>query len=246
MTSLVIANWKMHGSLAAVNQFARRWSDLDQLDNVQIVICPPFPYLASAVGTSDWQVGAQDCAPREQGAFTGDVSASMLRDLGCQWVILGHSERRIGHGETDALVATKAAAAMAAGLGVVVCVGESLTERESDRQRSVVTTQLQASLEGIPAQGLVVAYEPIWAIGTGKTATPDEADDMHRVIGAWLQEHYGTDGEQVPVIYGGSVKPENAAELFARDSIRGGLVGGASLDADDFWSIASAADAGRE
>ena len=246
MTSLVIANWKMHGSLAAVNQFARRWSDLDQLDNVQIVICPPFPYLASAVGTSDWQVGAQDCAPREQGAFTGDVSASMLRDLGCQWVILGHSERRIGHGETDALVATKAAAAMAAGLGVVVCVGESLTERESDRQRSVVTTQLQASLEGIAAQGLVVAYEPIWAIGTGKTATPDEADDMHRVIGAWLQEHYGTDGEQVPVIYGGSVKPENAAELLARDSIRGALVGGASLDADDFWSIASVADAGRE
>jgi len=246
VTSLVIANWKMHGSLAAVNQFARRWSDLDQLDNVQIVICPPFPYLASAVGTSDWQVGAQDCAPREQGAFTGDVSASMLRDLGCQWVILGHSERRIGHGETDALVATKAAAAMAAGLGVVVCVGESLTERESDRQRSVVTTQLQASLEGIAAQGLVVAYEPIWAIGTGKTATPDEADDMHRVIGAWLQEHYGTDGEQVPVIYGGSVKPENAAELLARDSIRGALVGGASLDADDFWSIASVADAGRE
>lgn len=246
MTPLVIANWKMHGSQSSLEDFAQQWRSKDALANVHLVLCPPFPYLALATKVWGWQLGAQDCSPLESGAYTGDVAAPMLVDVGCQWVILGHSERRGGHGETDDQVAVKAVAAVASGLQVVVCVGETLEERDAGRHGAVVTAQLAASLEGVQVNKLVVAYEPIWAIGTGQTATPDEAESMHVLIRQWLQEKHGNRGKDVPVIYGGSVKPDNAAELFARDNIDGALVGGASLEAGSFWAIASAASAGRK
>lgn len=246
MAGLVIANWKMHGSFELIAEFSKEWRALPQLSDVNVVLCPPAPYLERVSGTLEGvALGAQNCADRIEGAFTGEVSAQMLSDLGCGYVIIGHSERRALYSETDAQVAVKAQLAIAQGLQAVVCVGETLEHRDADQQDKVVTEQLLGSLAEVPCENLVVAYEPVWAIGTGRTATPAQAAAMHGVIRGCLQGHFGEAGADVPVIYGGSVKPENAGVLFECDNIDGALVGGASLNANSFWQIASAASAGR-
>ena len=247
MTSLVIANWKMNGALPAIEAFAAEWQALDAVgDDVRTVVCPPSVYLpAIALALPGMELGAQDCSAHDAGAYTGEVAADMLVEVGCDWVIVGHSERRQYHAESDALVAAKAARAQSAGLNAVVCVGESLAQREAGEQETVVAAQLHGSIEGVDARSLVIAYEPVWAIGTGVTASPEQANAMHGFIRECLDQHYGEAAQQVAVIYGGSVKPENAGELFACDKIDGALVGGASLEADSFMAIARAASSGR-
>jgi triosephosphate isomerase (TIM) len=247
MSALVIANWKMNGALSAVEVFAETWGSVVIPNDVQIVICPPYVYL-SAVREAmprEVQLGAQDCAGHKAGAFTGEVAADMLVESGCAWVIVGHSERRQYHAETDELVAQKAQLAQEAGLCAVVCVGEQLGQREAGEHQQVVAAQLAGSLDGVDLKNLVVAYEPVWAIGTGHSASPQQAEDMHRWIKDCLMKHYGADAQQIPVIYGGSVKPETAAELFACETIDGALVGGASLEATSFAEIAQAGASGR-
>ena len=237
---LVIGNWKMHGNLVdnAVLLDALRKAN----PQCELAVCVPFPYLAqtadllkgSAVG---W--GAQDVSKHTQGAFTGEVSAMMLNDFGCKWAIVGHSERRAMHAETDQLVADKAAAAIAAGLTPVVCVGETLSERDAGQAVDVIHRQLAPVLALGEASllRLVIAYEPVWAIGTGRTATPDQAQEVHAAIRAALA---GKNASAVRVLYGGSVKAANAASLFGMPDIDGALVGGASLVADEFLKIAAA------
>jgi triosephosphate isomerase len=247
MTGLVIANWKMNASSAAVKVFADKWHGMPALTGVETVICPPGPYLpAVAAAMPAMGLGAQDVSAHGAGAFTGEVSAEMLRDLGCRWAIVGHSERRTYHGESNQAVAAKASAAASLGLNPVVCVGEALSDRDQGNHEQVVSEQLRASLDAVDPDRLVVAYEPIWAIGTGVTASADQANQMHGVIRAGLHDMYGRQSSQVRVIYGGSVKADNAGELFACDEIDGALVGGASLEAKSFWKIAQAASAGSE
>ncbi len=249
MSAVVIANWKMHGSGGALSEFALQWQALchQALPSVDTVLCPPAVYAHRAAQVlPQWALGAQDCAPWTEGAYTGDISASMLADVGCSWVILGHSERRHGHNEGDALIAQKARAAANAGLTAVVCVGESLEQRQAGMQEQVVGDQLRGSLQGLAAGEFVIAYEPIWAIGTGHTATPDQANGMHEYIRQVLKQLLGDQGSDIALLYGGSVKPDNAGELFACPSIDGALVGGASLTADSFYAIAKAAsESGR-
>jgi triosephosphate isomerase len=215
------------------------------------VVFPSFVYLSDAFAneTADMRVGAQDCSAELSGAFTGQVSAAMLRDVGCTHVLIGHSERRHGLGETDALLARKIARALEVGLVPVLCVGETLSEREAGNAHAVIESQLKGSLAGHSEDALaalVVAYEPVWAIGTGRTATPDDAAEAHRTVRKTLASMYsGRFAEQTRVIYGGSVNAKNAADLFAQEEIDGGLVGGASLHAGDFATILSAASARR-
>jgi triosephosphate isomerase len=246
MAGLVIANWKLHGSLGLIEEFSREWQMLPPLSDVSVVLCPPAPYLGAVSNAfEDVALGAQNCADQVEGAFTGEISVQMLSELGCSYVIIGHSERRALYSETDAQVAVKAALVIAQGLHAVVCVGETLEHRDAGQQDKIVIEQLLGSLAQVPCENLVVAYEPVWAIGTGRTATPAQADAMHGVIRSCLCEHFGEVGAGIPIIYGGSVKPENASVLFECDNIDGSLVGGASLNANSFWQIASAASAGR-
>jgi len=246
MAGLVIANWKMHGSMAAVDEFVDQWNNLPPVDNVGTVVCPPYPYLlAVADAMTGMELGAQNCSESDEGAFTGEVSADMLADCGCRYALAGHSERRLLYGESDAQVAIKALRIATAGMKAVVCVGERLDERERGDHEVVVGRQLRASLTDVPATQLVVAYEPVWAIGSGRVATPEQAEGMHAIIRTRLLEQYGDVGNGVPILYGGSVKPDNAAALFKCPNIDGALVGGASLKAESFWQIASAMGAGR-
>ncbi|MEI2418424.1 triose-phosphate isomerase [Orrella sp. JC864] len=240
---LVLGNWKMHGNLAenAALLEALRTGAAQPL-TAEIGVCVPFPYLAqaqSALQGSPISWGAQDLSTQEKGAYTGEVAGAMLADFGCRWVLVGHSERRSLHGETDALVADKAKAALAAGLTPVVCVGETLDEREAGSTLAVIERQLGPVLAlGAPAVGrMVLAYEPVWAIGTGRTATPEQAQEVHAAIRQALRQ---LGAEQVQVLYGGSVKAASAASLFAMPDIDGGLVGGASLVAEEFLRIAAA------
>lgn len=238
--SIVVGNWKMHGSLASIDEFAAAWRPTDA--NCDVVLAPPFPYLAKvAEALPGTGVAAQDCSSHPGGAYTGEVAAPMLADLGCDWVILGHSERRQYHAETDALVASKLGAALDAGLRPIVCVGETLAQREAGDHEAVVAAQVLGSLAGAALDNVVIAYEPVWAIGTGVTATPEQANEMHGAIRALLSERFGETGSAIPLLYGGSVKPGNAAELFACEYIDGALVGGASLKAEDFAAIVGAA-----
>jgi triosephosphate isomerase len=251
---LVVGNWKMHGSAEVIRQLIPAiQAGLSRASATTVALCPPFVYLAQVrellrQGAGQdvvVQLGAQDVAEAEQGAFTGDVSAAMLADLGCQLVIVGHSERRTGHGESNQQVAAKAAIALRHGLQPIVCVGETLAERESDATLAVIGAQLDAVIAQFAGDGLdriVIAYEPVWAIGTGKTASPDEAQAVHAFIRGRLDEAMAGAGERVPLLYGGSVKPDNAAELFGQKDIDGGLVGGASLNADEFTAICRAAE----
>lgn len=215
----------------------------------EVLVCPPFLYLsqvqAAAAGTNI-QVGAQNASQNENGAFTGEVSLSMLKDVGCAYVILGHSERRSFYAETDELIADKFIATVKAGLKPILCVGETLDEREADQTLEVVTRQLKTVIAkaGIAMfADAVIAYEPVWAIGTGKTATPEQAQDVHAAIRAIVAESDAETAAKIRILYGGSVNAANAAELFAKDDVDGGLVGGASLKANDFIAICQAAGA---
>ncbi|MFD1215602.1 triose-phosphate isomerase [Microbulbifer celer] len=243
-TPLVAANWKMHGTKAFADQLLAALAEGLASDecSTSVVICPPFPYLTQVAeaGSSRLQLGAQNLSEHASGAFTGEVSAEMLQDCGVRYVIVGHSERRSLYGESSALVADKFAAAKGAGLIPILCVGESLEERESGKTLDVVAEQIAAVSQLNLADtwhNAVVAYEPVWAIGTGKTATPEQAQEVHRFI----REQLGDKGASVQILYGGSVKSANAAELFAQADIDGALVGGASLKAEEFVSICRAA-----
>lgn len=248
---LVIANWKMHGDTAANNALVLDFQALTDGCTVQCVLCPPYPYLgqvgallsrSAKSAKSTLMLGAQDCSHSDLGAYTGEVSPRMLADVGCQWVILGHSERRQYHQESDALIAAKLAAALRSGLGPVLCVGETLEQRESSEAKAVVTAQLRGALEDLPdLAAITIAYEPVWAIGTGLTASPDEAQEMHEHVRAVLHSMDARNASTTRILYGGSVKADNAAALFEQTDIDGALVGGASLDAEAFAAIVAAA-----
>ncbi|MGB7903183.1 MAG: triose-phosphate isomerase [Steroidobacteraceae bacterium] len=245
---LVAGNWKMHGSRAENASLVSGLLDLLQPGKrAEILLCPPFPYLMETgrlLKDSGVALGAQSVCAESQGAFTGEVSAAMLKDVGCRYVLVGHSERRQLFRESDALVARKFVAAQGQGLVPVLCVGETLEEREGDQTTGVVSRQLEAVLavSGVQAlAGAVIAYEPVWAIGTGRTASPEQAQEVHAMIRAKVAERDGTIGGSVRILYGGSVKASNAQELFAMPDIDGGLVGGASLKADEFARICAGA-----
>ena len=241
MTNLyLIGNWKQHGSRAAIQAFSEQWS-FDPNPQLRIAIAPPFPYLqALREALPDCQVAAQDCSVHAQGAHTGEVSADMLVDLGCQYVLVGHSERRQYHDETDALIAEKLAAAQLAGVTPILCVGEQQAAREAGEQDEVVRAQLRSALATSQPK-LLIAYEPVWAIGTGAVASPDDIAAIHALIAAVLTEKYGADNLP-PILYGGSVNADNAADIFAVTKVDGALVGGASLDAEAFAAICTAAN----
>ena len=229
----------MNGSREAIAEFAEQWS-VPMSEALQVAVAVPHPYL-QLLSQSLPQVAlaAQDCAPEEKGAHTGQVSAGMLVDWGCQFVIIGHSERRSDQGETDALIAEKIQAAQRVGLTAVLCVGESHAAREAGDHKTIVSSQLQAVLAGVDASRLLVAYEPIWAIGTGLTASPAQVEEMHAVIKGELASHFGNK-TGVPVLYGGSVTADNARSLFDCAGVDGALVGGASLSAASFSEITQA------
>jgi triosephosphate isomerase len=246
---LVAGNWKMYGSRAENAQRVQTLLDLLRPEaRADVLLCPPFVYLweiERLLKDSDVALGAQSLCAEAQGAFTGEVSGTMLWDVGCRYVLVGHSERRQIFGEHDTLVARKFMAAQAQGLTPVLCVGETLEEREAGRTGEVVSRQLEAVLavSGIAAfDKAVVAYEPVWAIGTGRNATPEQAQEVHASIRAKLSALDAIIGGSVRILYGGSVKASNARELFAMADIDGGLVGGASLNAEEFAQICAAAD----
>lgn len=238
-----MGNWKMNGLLASnASLLAGLRASSDLADGREVAVCVPFPYLAQigqALQGSLITFGAQDLSPHQQGAYTGDVSGDMLSDLGCSWVLVGHSERRSYHGETDQQVAHKASAALAAGLTPVVCIGETLAEQEAGHTLGVVARQLAPilALGERAVASMVVAYEPIWAIGTGLTATPQQAQDVHAAIRASLAS---VGAGHVRILYGGSVNASNAVSLFSMSDIDGALVGGASLVSEEFLRIVAA------
>jgi len=242
--SLVVGNWKMHASRAQVaDLLSALLAGMPALDGVDVAVCPPYPYLQQASGLlsgSRIGLGAQNLAVEPAGAHTGEVSGPMLVDVGCRYVIVGHSERRSLYGEHNALVAQKFRAAAQHGLVPILCVGEKLAEREAGSTERVIGAQLDAVLDlcgGDSLAGAVIAYEPVWAIGTGQVATPQQAQAVHRFI----RERAGRGALTPTLLYGGSVKPDNAAGLFAQADVDGGLIGGASLAADQFLSICKAA-----
>ncbi len=241
--ALIAANWKMFGSLAGIESYM---ADLQILEEVDVVLFPPAVYLQAAVASAPLglQCGVQDIGTASEGAHTGEIAAGMVLELGGRWCIVGHSERRMDQGESDDLVATKASAALSGGLRPVICVGETLAEREAGHAEVVVERQLAAVLDRVDIAALAnaaIGYEPVWAIGTGKTASPQQAQEMHGFIRSQLDAMDAAMAAQVRIVYGGSVNPDNAAELFAQDDIDGGLVGGASLDAQAFSAIVAAA-----
>ncbi len=243
----VAGNWKMHGSFqqntALLENLKAHVSDVA----CEVAVCVPYPYLAQAQSMVEGSViglGAQNLSEHVSGAFTGEVSASMLKEFGCRYVLVGHSERRALYGESDAVVVAKFAAAQAVGIVPVLCVGESLAERQSGLTAQVVSQQLSAVLDllGVAAlESSVVAYEPVWAIGTGMTATPGQAQEVHFAIRSLVAAQNAVIAGGLRILYGGSVKPQNAKELFAQADIDGGLIGGAALVADDFLAICRAA-----
>ena len=242
-TPLIAGNWKMNGLAASLDEAKAIAAGLAGAP-ARVALCPPAVLLhrmAEALAGSRVLVGGQDHRAEVAGAFTGDISAEMLADAGATLTILGHSERRAGHGETDATVAAKVGAALRAGLEPIVCVGETLEERKAGDALAVVTGQVRGSLPAeLAGRPFSVAYEPVWAIGTGLTPTTPEIEEVHRAIRATLVEQFGEAGRAVPILYGGSVKPSNAAEILHADEVGGALVGGASLKADDFLGIVRA------
>ena len=248
---LVVGNWKMNGGLKAnavlLSSLVSSLRDSDR--RCDVAVCVPFPYLAQAQQALDGskvELGSQDVSEFESGAYTGEVAASMLREFGCRYAIVGHSERRTWFGDSNERVAAKAERVIATGMTAIVCVGETLAERERGRAAAIVESQLDAVLQRIGAEGLakcVVAYEPVWAIGTGKTASPEEAQAMHAAIRAHVVRLEADVASRLTILYGGSVKAANAAALFESADIDGGLIGGASLIAKHFMGIAEAASA---
>jgi len=252
MKYMIGGNWKMNGDPHGASEFLHRMAGKGSSSAAaDIVIFPPFTLLAAMAEparSAGIALGGQDLFWEEKGAYTGEISPGMLREAGAQWFLAGHSERRHLIGETDTIVRKKLDAGLKAGLKAVLCVGELLEQRETGRTEEVVEGQLRSALEGIgpvSSSSLVIAYEPVWAIGTGLTATPDEAQRMHSLIREWTVSIMGEDtGGGVRIQYGGSVKPGNAAEILARPSVNGALVGGASLKAESFWKIVQAAGSG--
>jgi triosephosphate isomerase (TIM) len=244
MRLLIAGNWKMNGLDAALEEVRALVRGLPARSGLKVVVCPPATLLArvakeagTAVG-----VGGQDCHPKVSGAYTGDISAEMLKDAGATWTIVGHSERRQYHAETDEVIAAKAEAGWRAGLGVIICIGESEAERVAGKAEEVVAYQLAHSVPaGADTHIVAVAYEPIWAIGTGRTPTNEDIAKMHRHIRAVLVGRFGDAGKKIEILYGGSVNPKNAKEILAQDEVGGALVGGASLKAVDFLTIINAA-----
>lgn len=241
---LIAGNWKMNGNLASSAELAKDLvarAKVDPGPNCDFLVCPPAPLLTAVAGHltgSAIALGGQDCHAAPSGAHTGDTSAALLKDVGCRYVILGHSERRSDHGETSAMVKAKAEAAIAAGLVPIVCVGETEQERVEGRALAVIEAQVNGSLPDGAGESLVVAYEPVWAIGTGRTATTDDVAEVHGHIRALLKAKLGEEkGAAVRILYGGSVKPDNAGSLMRVPDVDGALVGGASLKAEDFWAI---------
>ncbi|MHC4777786.1 MAG: triose-phosphate isomerase [Planctomycetota bacterium] len=237
------ANWKMNHTRASAMEFARALKEGlgDRAERADVAVFPPYPFLAELSGAledSKAAVGAQEMHAADSGAYTGAVSASMILDAGATMVLVGHSERRQIFGETDEGANEKMKKALAAGLKPILCIGETLEQREAGETEKVVLTQLGGGLDGVedPAM-LVLAYEPVWAIGTGKTATPKQAQEVHALIRGWLAERYGNPGRSVQILYGGSVKPGNVKELMAGEDVCGGLIGGASLEAGSFLDI---------
>lgn len=245
----VAGNWKMNTTAATARDLAAGVvAGLGGETRVAVAVCPPFPYLAlvhDVVRPSPVMLGAQDLYPEKEGAFTGEVSPAMLLDVGCRWVIVGHSERRHVLGESDAFLNRKVRAGLAAGLSVIFCVGETLAEREANRTETVLATQLAGGLERLAAAdlaNLVIAYEPVWAIGTGRNATPGQAQEAHAFLRRQVAQRFGEGpARALRIQYGGSVKPDNAASLLGQPDVDGALVGGASLKADQFLAIVRAA-----
>jgi len=246
-TPLIAGNWKMHKTLAEARELVAGIREgIQGVEGVDVLICPPFSLLfpmAKAVADSPIMLGAQNAHEAAQGAFTGEVSVPMLKDAGCTHVIIGHSERRHVFGEGGAVLNKKVRAVVAAGLDVIYCVGETLEEREAQRTHAVVEQQLTDAVSvDVPPDQLIIAYEPVWAIGTGKTATPDQAQDVHAFVRSRLGAVYGeATADEIRILYGGSVKPGNAAELAAKPDVDGALVGGACLASADFVAIIAAA-----
>jgi triosephosphate isomerase (TIM) len=238
---LIAGNWKMNGLTAEGLALARGLAERARASSfsAELLICPPATLIAplgTAIAGGPVALGGQDCHPEPSGAHTGDISAEMLADLGCRYVIVGHSERRADHGESDAMVRRKAEAALRAGLLPIICVGESETERMRGEQEAIVGRQLSGSVpDAAGPQNAVIAYEPVWAIGTGRTATPQDVAAMH----AHIRRALGKKGAGMRILYGGSVKASNAAELLALEDVDGALVGGASLKLEEFWAIAT-------
>lgn len=246
---LIAGNWKMNGSSASIAELlAGITAGIGAIRHAEVAVCPPFPYLhavGQAIAGTAIKLGAQNVCTEEGGAYTGEVAASMLIDMGCHYVIVGHSERRQYYGETSAIVAEKHLRAQAGGLTPILCVGETIEQRENGDTESVVAEQLDAVLElaGIAAfDNAVVAYEPVWAIGTGHTATPEQAQQVHAFIRSKLAESNADTAARLRLLYGGSMKAANAADLIAQTDIDGGLIGGASLKHGDFLAICSAAE----
>ncbi|WEK46959.1 MAG: triose-phosphate isomerase [Candidatus Andeanibacterium colombiense] len=239
----IVGNWKMHGTRATLAEARAIDRAAERLIKAEVALAPPFTLIhATHKEATLIAVGAQDCHAAEGGAHTGDISAAMLKDSGASFVIVGHSERRADHGETDAIVKAKASAALSAGLSVIVCVGEREAERDAGKAEDVVAKQLKGSLPaGEVAEKVTVAYEPVWAIGTGRTPSIEDISAMHRAIRARLVAIYGEGGADVRILYGGSVKADNAAAILRADEVGGALVGGASLTADSFLGIIVAA-----
>lgn len=244
----IVGNWKMNLDRIGAEALAKGIvGKVSGVKNVDCAVCPPFPYLTivqAQLADSAVKLGTQNTYCETKGAFTGEVSPAMALDCGCSWTILGHSERRLIIGESDALINKKVKTALAAGLNVILCVGETLEQRQQNRTEAVVESQLKGSFDGIDADParLVLAYEPVWAIGTGVVATPDQAEAVHVFIRKWLTQRYSAAiAEKLIIQYGGSVNPGNAATLMAQPNVDGLLVGGASLKADDFAAIVLAA-----
>nr|WP_298376466.1 triose-phosphate isomerase [uncultured Halomonas sp.] len=240
---LIAGNWKMNGSLALVEQFGQAFAKADLSSSMEAVILPPSPYLAAAqtaFGKTSLGLGAQTVNPEPSGAYTGEVSASMLSEFGVRYVLVGHSERRSLYQEDDKAVLARAQAILKTGLIPVLCVGETLDERDEGRTEATVLNQVKAVFDMLDAQQrqhMVIAYEPVWAIGTGRTATPEQAQEVHAAIRACLVDYDKQMASRLRLLYGGSMKRENAAELLAQPDIDGGLIGGASLKVDDFLAI---------
>ena len=244
---LAAGNWKMNGTVTSLAELDDLMKGVGQPD-CDVLICPPFTLLAGFAGvarTSVVRIGAQDCHVEANGAHTGDISAEMIQDAGGVAVIVGHSERRADHGEDNDLVRAKAQSTWRAGMTAIVCVGETEAERDSGNALDVVLGQVDASVPfGATGANTVVAYEPVWAIGTGRTPSLEDIAEMHDALRAKLVERHGAEGDKIRLLYGGSVKPGNAAEIFGISNVDGGLVGGASLKASDFLGIIAAANAG--
>lgn len=240
--TLIAGNWKMNGLRASLVEIVAIAGGVTPAkENVEALICVPATLLMQAADQARetaLKIGGETCHINEKGAHTGDVSAEMLADAGASYVIVGHSERRADHGETSEIVASQAAAALRAGITPIICVGETAAERDSGKAIEVVTSMLRASLPaGATANSVVIAYEPVWAIGTGNVATVEAVDEMHNALRSCLTDVYGADADLIPILYGGSMKPDNAGDLLAVKNVNGGLIGGASLKAADFLAI---------